>query len=123
MNDPLLELEEKTVFKFFGETKLTCRHEDYSHYVSDDYSISANQFADQILFSVDLNSCFNKDSQCPIHFVVSLYEPMSRRKEKRIFEALNFLKRNEKKAGHFLGEMQGFDDLSGSVRTAFYKQQ
>ena len=41
--------------------------------------------------SVDNRKCFNKDSQCPIHFNIDL----SRRKKKRLNEALRYLRTKE----------------------------
>ena len=95
MND-LLTLEKKILFEFFGD--IDCEHSDetYAAYSSEEFVVSVARGNGAFCVSVDLVWCYNKTSQCPIHFIVDLYSPLSRRKKKRIFEALTFLKRNKK---------------------------
>jgi hypothetical protein len=112
----------ETLFELFGE--LDTVHEldesGYGHYTTDDFSICVDERHGFYLVSVDLREVFNKTSQCPIHFEISSYKELPKRKKNRIREATRFLLANRKIAGKFFGRMDGFDDLSSSSRDQFY---
>lgn len=113
----------ETLFELFGDFD-TIHDEDqcgYSSFATDDFTIRVCRYSCFYLVSVDLIETFNKESQCPIHFELSDYKPLSKRKKDRIREAMRFLIKNRKDAGSFLGCMDGFDDLSSDIRRAFYQ--
>jgi hypothetical protein len=114
----------ETLFELFGEFDTVSDLDElgYGHFSTDDFTILVHGQHGFHLVSVDLNDCFNKESQCPIHFEVSDYKPLSKRKKDRIREATNFLIRNREDAGGFFGRMDGFDDLSSDIRRAFYQR-
>lgn len=119
----LMELESSILFKFFGEVQKTWEDESISSYKNEDFKISVYRNWDGILVSCDLTSCYNKDSQNPINFFIDLNLPLSNRKEKRIFAALNFLRANKKIAGQFWSSLPNFDDLGQHVRDEFLKNK
>ena len=116
MKDSLLKL----LFELLGEGKLIDRLDDYWYYEHDTFHVDIVEYHGSFLVSIDLHSCFNKTSQCPIHFVFDEYQKFSKRKIKRIHQALNFLLRNKNRAGGFFGRMEGFDDLDYTCLFNFY---
>ncbi len=92
---------------------------EYSVFRTNDFRIDVEDGGDEFLVSVDLKSCFNKVSQSPIHFIL----PLSKRKEKRVKEALNFLLARKKEAGTFWGRLEGFDDVDESNRSEFWRNK
>lgn len=116
----LMELEKKILFKFFGsEIDQEYEDEKFAAYSSDEFVVSVYRSWDGILVSCDLIVCYNKNSQNPINFFIDLNRPLSNRKEKRIFAALNFLRANKKIAGQFWSNLPNFDDLGQHVRGEF----
>lgn len=72
------------------------------------------------LYCIDLLSCYNKQGQMPICFIIE-EDQISNRKLKRINQAIQYLLDHEKEAGTFLGELPGFDEFNNSqVRREFY---
>ena len=67
--------------------------------------------------SVDNRKCFNKDSQCPIHFMLDL----SNRKKERLKQALKFLRTKEGERTSATFSWTGWDEFGEHVRTKFYK--
>ena len=120
----LIDLEESTLFQFFGKDVIQKRQdEDSAFYLCDGFVVSVCRCWDGLLFSCDLSSCYNKDSQNPINFCVEVDKPMSRRKQDRIFKALNYLKANKNIAGTFWSYLPSFEDLGQEVRHQFlYKK-
>lgn len=118
----LMELEKNILFKFFG-SEVDKEHEDekLAAYSSDEFAVSVYRAWDGILVSCDLIVSYNKDSQNPINFYIDVNRPLSKRKEHRIFAALNFLKANKKEAGHFWSSLPNFDDLGQDVRDEFLR--
>jgi hypothetical protein len=115
----LMELENAVLFKFFGEVEKTWEDESIASYKNEDFKISLYRSWDGILISCDLLVCYNKDSQNPINFYVDINRPLSSRKEKRIFAAMNFLRANKKISGQFWNNLPNFDDLGQHVRSEF----
>ena len=115
----LMELENSVLFKFFGEVEKTWEDESIASYKNEDFKISLYRSWDGILISCDLLVCYNKDSQNPINFYVDINRPLSSRKEKRIFAAMNFLRANKKISGQFWNNLPNFDDLGQHVRSEF----
>ncbi len=115
------------LFLFFGTIKRETIFEDdygditYSFYSNNDFKIHVAEHSEKAAIGVDLISCYDKPSKMPVHFVVDLRKDLSSRKKKRIFEALNFLLKNEKDAGGFFGEMPGFDDLGSHKMFEIYQ--
>jgi hypothetical protein len=114
-----MELENSVLFKFFGEVEKTWEDESIASYKNEDFKISLYRSWDGILISCDLLVCYNKDSQNPINFYVDINRPLSSRKEKRIFAAMNFLRANKKISGQFWNNLPNFDDLGQHVRSEF----
>jgi len=111
-----------TIFRFFGDDNFKFDYYSYRFTaIGDTFRIDVLVSWEKACFSVDFKESFNKVSQSPIHFVVETGKEISSRKTKRIFEALRFLQKNEKEAGHFFGVMQGFDDLSSENYYNFYQ--
>lgn len=67
--------------------------------------------------SVDNRKCFNKDSQCPIHFMLDL----SNRKNNRLHQALRFLRTEEGEKASATFNWTGWDEFGYHVRDKFYK--
>jgi hypothetical protein len=113
---------EETLFELFGEFNTIHELDEhgYACYSTDDFIICIDEHHGFHIVSVDLKKVFNKTSQSPIHFQLSEYKPLSKRKKNRIREATRYLLTNRKIAGGFFGCMDGFDDLSSSNRLAFY---
>ena len=105
---------QEVIFHFFGETETKFRSDCgmFFTFENKDYHIDVILHNNKAVFSVDLNECFNKTGQCPIHFVIDFGRKLSRRKDTRIFSALNTLIRLRENAGEFFGLIPGFDDLS-----------
>jgi hypothetical protein len=121
--EALNKIVKETLFLFFGtDLELANGDEEYhwSYHRNDKFFVAVTKKETGVLFSIDLRSSYNKESQMPIHFVVKLGESLSNRKMKRICEAITFLQRNEKEAGQYFGSIPGFDDLSSEIRMNFY---
>jgi len=116
MKDTLLKL----LFELLGDGKMVERLDDYWDYEHDTFHVDFVDYHGIFLVSIDLHSCFNKVSQCPIHFVFDENQKFSKRKIKRIHQAINFLLRNKNRAGEFFGKMEGFDDLDRTCITNVY---
>lgn len=69
--------------------------------------------------SVDNRKCFNKDSQCPVHFTLDL----SNRKENRLRQALKFLRTKEGSQASATFNWNGWDEFGRHVRDEFYHRQ
>lgn len=124
LTDYTQETEQETLFKFFGDTlKKKYDGENFASYRSDEWAVNVYRSWESLLFCVDLVSCYNKDSQCPICFEIETDSLLSRRKEKRIFGALNYLLANKKIAGTFWSSLPDFDDLGQHVRTEFLRNK
>ena len=108
------------LFQLFGEGELVDGGYDCWHYTSDDFRIEIVGKDGSWLVSVDLQEYFDKASKAPIHFMYFEDKKFSKRKMKRIHEAINFLRRHNMDAGNFFGSMDGFDDLSSDVRRDYY---
>lgn len=67
--------------------------------------------------SVDNKKCFNKDSQCPVHFVIDL----SRRKKDRLNQALKYLRTKEGERASSTFNWNGWDEFGHHVRDEFYR--
>lgn len=107
----------ETLFELFGELETIHELDEcgYAHYRDDKFVIHVDGDNGSYHVSVDLGEVFNKTSQSPIHFEVSKYKSLSKRKKNRIRQATRYLLSNKKIAGKFFGEMNGFDDLSSSA--------
>jgi hypothetical protein len=103
-----------------GKLKLILDNYNYYHYECEDFHVDLEERGGRWLVSIDLKSSFNKTSQSPIHFLYDDYSKFSKRKKKRIQQAINYLLANKKNAGTFCGRMPGFDDLDVYVRDDFY---
>lgn len=112
------------LFELLGSLTLSNSYDDmqYSIYKNEKFIVIVHHHKGRRLVSVDLNSAFNKESQMPIHFIVNRHDISSRRK-KRIIAGINHLLSNEKDAGSFFGQMDGYDDLGIWVRDGFYSQK
>lgn len=111
------------LFELLGgdrDTKLVSHGYDCYDYPHDDFKVCLEENHGWWLVSIDLHSSFNKVSQAPIHFIYSEYEKFSKRKKKRIHQALNYLLTHKKDSYGFFGRLPNFDDLDGDVRREFY---
>lgn len=107
------------LFELFGEGELEPFYDNHFLYTNDIFRIEVLMNNDSNLVSVDFKSCFNKVSQCPIHFIHQEYKKFSRRKKNRIRQALRYLQSNKKIAGTYFGKLDYFDDLSVDVLNDF----
>jgi hypothetical protein len=120
----LMDLEKSILFKFFGgEIDKEYEEEKFAAYSSDEFVVSVRRSWDGILVSCDLSICYNKESQNPINFYINVNKKLSKRKEHRIFAALNFIRANKKEAGQFWSCLPSFDDLGQHVRREFLKKE
>jgi hypothetical protein len=88
--------------------------------VNDDELTFRINFSENYLthcISVDNRKCFNKDSQCPIHFTLDL----SRRKKERLNQALKYLRTKEGERDSATFSFGGFDEFDYHVRDEFYR--
>ena len=111
------------LFELLGTGKLKLVYDDpnFYQYECDDFHVDLEEKDGLWLVSIDLKSSFNKTSQSPIHFLYDDYGKFSKRKKKRIQQAINYLVANEKDAGTFCGSLTGFDDLDVYARDEFYR--
>jgi hypothetical protein len=114
---------EDLLFELLGNGKLKLIHDDpnFYQYECEDFQVDLEEKDGLWIVSIDLKSSFNKTSQSPIHFVYDDYGKFSKRKKKRIQQAINYLVANEKDAGGFFGRLPGFDDLDVYARDDFYR--
>lgn len=120
----LNDLEKSVLFRFWGDSlEKVFDEEFYAFYRSDEWIVVVYRSWEGICVSCDLRSCYNKESQNPINFYISIERGISARKEKRIFAALNFLLANRKDGGTFWSALPNFDDLGQHVRDEFFKNK
>lgn len=105
----------------FGKFSLTELYPTCYECESDLFYAVIHQQGNSYLISVDLRSVFNKESQCPIHFQLTVDKKLSRRKLRRIQSALAYLLKNKDIAG-FLFDLPGYDDLGEWTRSGFYSK-
>ena len=88
----------ETLFELFGDFDTVNDIDElgYGRFSTDDFTILVYEQRGFYLVSVDLIETFNKESQCPIHFEISEYKSLSKRKKDRIREAIRFLIKNRK---------------------------
>lgn len=94
------------------------KDEDYA-IVNDDELTFHIVFIEKFLthcISVDHRKCYNKVSQCPIHFTIGL----SRRKNNRLHQALKFLRTEEGAKQSATFNWNGYDEFAHHVRDEFY---
>jgi len=94
------------------------RGEDWA-IINDDklrFGISFDESQLKHCISVDNRKCFNKDSQCPIHFTLDL----SRRKKNRLNQALKFLRTKDGERASATFSWTGWDEFGHHVRDGFY---
>ena len=110
-----------TVFKFFGECEIDRDYETTIVYSNKEFVImfSKNQ-QNYTLLSVTLQDYFNKQGDCPLQILIGPEEKISRRKEKRIFNAINYMLRNKDDLTTW-GDLEGFDDLGRDNYLTFYR--
>ena len=110
-----------TLFLFFGsDLEKSDSGDNWEYHRNKDFFVAVQKGCSNALISIDLKSCYNKESQMPIHFSVELGNPISNRKMKRICQAITFLMTHRKDAGGFFGSLPGFDDLDSEQRQKFY---
>ena len=88
--------------------------------VNDDELTFRINFSEKYLthcISVDNIKCFNKDSQCPIHFRLDL----SRRQNNRLHQALVYLRTKSGIRASATFDWHGFDEFGHHVRDEFYR--
>lgn len=111
-----------TVFKFFGVCEIDREYDYTTVYLSKDFVIVyTTSPLDCVLISVSLHNSFNKQGDCPLQILITPDEKISRRKEKRIFNAINHMLRNKDSIPSW-GDLDGFDDLGRDNYVAFYNQ-
>ncbi len=81
------------------------------------FRVNVSQCETVHCISVDNRKCFNKDSQCPIHFSLDL----SRRKQNRLHQALKFLRTKEGERASATFQWNGWDEFGHHVRDEFYQ--
>ena len=109
------------VFKFFGECEKEEILEHLFKYHNEHFEILASQNEmGSVLISVTLRGHFDKKSCCPLQILIDPNQKISRRKEKRIFNAINHMLRNKDSIPSW-GDLDGFDDLGRSNLMAFYR--
>lgn len=109
------------VFKFFGECEKEEILEHLSKYRNEHFEILASQNeAGSVLISVTLRGHFDKQSWCPLQILIDPDQKISRRKEKRIFQAINYMLREKQNLSSW-EDLPGFDDLGRSNLIAFYQ--
>jgi len=69
--------------------------------------------------SVDNRKCYNKASQCPVHFCL---EDLSRRKKNRLHQALTYLRTPEGERVSATFDWNGWDEFGHHVRDEFYQK-
>ena len=94
-------------------------HLYYASVIDDDliFLISFDTQKLNHIISVDNKKCFNKTSQCPIHFDLNI----SRRKNNRLHQALTFLRTKEGERASATFEWYGWDEFNWQNRDKFYK--
>ena len=110
------------VFKFFGECEIDREYDNTTVYLNKHFVIVYEKSSlDCVLISVTLHNNFNKQGDCPLQILITPGEKISRRKEKRIFNAINYMLRNKDSVPSW-GDLDGFDDLGRDNYVAFYQQ-
>ena len=99
------------LIKGFTEINKIEKFQNSIYYRNKQFIMKKFFYENQEVYAIDLRKTYNKDSQMPIWFKIKKGF-ISKRKLKRVNEAINFLINNKKEAGTFLGQMPGFDDLS-----------
>lgn len=88
--------------------------------VNDDeltFRVNVSQCETVHCISVDNRKCFNKDSQCPVHFSLGL----SRRKKERLNQALKYLRTKSGMRASATFDWHGYDEFGHHVRDEFYR--
>lgn len=93
--------------------------EDWAIVNDDDltFRINFDEHALKHCISVDNRKCFNKDSQCPVHFTLDL----SRRKKERLNQALRLLRTKEGEKLSATFNWRGWEEFDYHVRDEFYR--
>jgi len=89
--------------------------------IVDDELIFLVQFDERTLkhvVSVDNRKCFNKTSQCPIHFNLL---NLSRRKKNRLHQALSFLRATDGAKNSATFNWRSWEEFGERVRGEFYQ--
>jgi hypothetical protein len=109
------------VFKFFGECEIDRDYDTTIVYSNKEFVIicSKNQ-QNYTLLSVGMQGYFDKQKDCPLQILIGPEEKISRRKKKRIFNAINYMLRNKDDLTSW-GDLEGFDDLGRDNFLAFYR--
>lgn len=108
------------LFSIFGEMKEICSYSDSIKFHSEKFVVQAIKYSEKYPWVISANVfgfCHKDDV---IHF--NLSKPLSRRKMRRIHDALNFLLRNKKSWGSYYGEIPGFDDLGRRAAWNYKKE-
>lgn len=114
---------DELVFKFFGECEKEEILETLFKYHNDHFEILASQNErGEVLLSVTNKGSFDKQSWCPLQILVNPEQKISRRKEKRIFQAINYMLRQKENLPGW-GDLPGFDDLGRNNLIAFHNSK
>lgn len=109
-----------TVLKNYAIDGIVTYKDENRAIINDDeltFRVNFSETALKHCISVDNRECYNKESQCPVHFTLDL----SRRKKNRLEQALKFLRTKEGLKASSCFKWPGWDEFRSHVRDEFYR--